>query len=34
MKPKQTGWREVKEKIAEDEDGFVLKLKDAWNKRK
>ena len=24
-------WKEVKKRIAEDEAGFVLKLKDAWN---
>jgi hypothetical protein len=27
-------WKEVKKRIAEDEAGFVSKLKDAWNKRK
>jgi len=24
-------WREVKNRIAEDEEGFVSKLKEAWN---
>jgi hypothetical protein len=27
-------WKEVKKKIAEDEDNFVSTLKEAWNKRK
>ena len=27
-------WKEVKKRIAEDEAGFVSKLKDSWNKRK
>jgi hypothetical protein len=27
-------WREVKKRIAEDEVGFVLALKDAWNSKK
>jgi hypothetical protein len=27
-------WREVKKRLAEDEAGFVLKLKDAWNNQK
>ncbi|MBS7619851.1 hypothetical protein KEJ21_04300 [Candidatus Bathyarchaeota archaeon] len=26
-------WREVKKKIMEDEEGFALMLKEAWNKR-
>jgi len=26
-------WREVKKRIAEDEEGFVSKLKEAWNKK-
>jgi len=26
-------WREVKKRIAEDEEGFVSKLKEAWSKR-
>jgi hypothetical protein len=26
-------WREVKKRIAEDEEGFVTKLKEAWNRR-
>jgi hypothetical protein len=26
-------WKEVKKKIAEDEEGFVSRLKDAWRKR-
>jgi type IV secretory pathway VirB4 component len=26
-------WRKVKKRIAEDEEGFVSKLKEAWNKR-
>ena len=25
-------WREVKKRIAEDEDGFVSKLREAWVK--
>jgi len=24
-------WREVKKRLAEDENGFTLKLKEAWN---
>lgn len=24
-------WTEVKKRLAEDEDGFALKLKNAWN---
>jgi ribosomal protein L17 len=28
-----TAWREVKKKIAEDEEGFVSKLNDALSKR-
>jgi alkyl hydroperoxide reductase subunit AhpC len=24
-------WREVKKRIAEDEEGFISKLKEAWN---
>jgi len=27
-----TAWKEVKKKIAEDEEGFVSKMKEAWNK--
>ena len=27
-------WREVKNRIAQDEDGFVSKLKNAWNSQK
>jgi ribosomal protein L17 len=27
-------WREVKKKIAENEDDFVSKLKNAWNEQK
>jgi hypothetical protein len=26
-------WAEVKKRIAEDEEGFVSELKEAWNKR-
>jgi hypothetical protein len=26
-------WKEVKKRIAEDEAGFVYKLKEAWNKK-
>jgi len=26
-------WREVKKRIAKDEEGFVFKLKEAWSKR-
>jgi len=26
-------WREVKKKIAQDEEAFASKLKEAWNKR-
>jgi len=26
-------WREVKKRIAEDEEGFVSKLKEAWNQK-
>ena len=26
-------WREVKKRMAEDEEDFVSKLKEAWNKR-
>ena len=26
-------WKEVKKRLAEDEDGFALKLKEAWNSR-
>ncbi len=26
-------WRQVKERLADDEDGFVLQLKDAWQNR-
>jgi len=26
-------WKEVKKRIAEDEEGFVSKLKAAWNKK-
>jgi len=26
-------WKEVKKRIAEDEDGFVSDLREAWNKR-
>jgi len=26
-------WKEVKKKIAEDEEDFVSKLKEAWNKK-
>jgi len=26
-------WREVKKRVAEDEKGFVSKLKEAWSKR-
>ena len=29
-----TTWKEVKKKIAEDEDNFVSSLKEAWSKRK
>ena len=25
-------WREVKRRIAEDEDGFISELKEAWSK--
>jgi len=25
-------WKEVKKRIAEDEEGFVSQLKEAWNK--
>jgi len=25
-------WKEVKKKIAEDEEGFVSRLKEEWNK--
>ena len=25
-------WREVKKRIAEDEEGFVSKLKESWSK--
>jgi len=27
-------WREVKNRIAQDEDGFVSELKNAWNSQK
>lgn len=27
-------WKEVKKRIAEDEENFVSKLKEAWNKQK
>ena len=27
-------WREVKKRIAEDEEKFVSNLREAWNKRK
>jgi len=26
-------WKEVKKRIAEDEEGFVSKLKEAWSKK-
>ena len=26
-------WKEVKNRIAEDEEGFVSKLREAWRKR-
>lgn len=26
-------WREVKKRMAEDEEGFVSELKEAWNKK-
>jgi len=26
-------WKEVKKRIAEDEEGFVSKLREAWNKK-
>ena len=26
-------WKEVKKRIAEDEEGFVSKLKEAWTKQ-
>jgi len=26
-------WRKVKNRIAEDEEGFISRLKDAWNER-
>jgi len=26
-------WKEVKKRIAEDEESFVSKLKEAWNKK-
>jgi ATP-dependent Zn protease len=26
-------WREVKKRIAEDEEGFVSRLKEVWDKR-
>ena len=26
-------WREVKKRLAEDEAGFAMKLKEAWNSR-
>jgi len=28
-----TTWREVKKRLAEDEEGFALELKEAWNSR-
>jgi len=28
-----TAWKEVKKRMAEDEEGFVSKLKEAWSKR-
>ena len=28
-----TAWKEVKKRIAEDGEGFILDLKEAWNKR-
>jgi len=27
-------WKEVKKRIAEDEEGFAMALKQEWNKRK
>jgi hypothetical protein len=27
-------WKEVKKRLAEDEDGFALELKEAWNSRR
>jgi len=26
-------WKEVKKRIAEDEEGFASRLREAWNKR-
>jgi len=26
-------WREVKKRIAEDEEGFIFRLKETWSKR-
>ena len=26
-------WREVKKRLTEDKEAFVVELKDAWNKR-
>jgi hypothetical protein len=26
-------WRQIKRRLAENEDGFVLELKNAWEKR-
>ena len=26
-------WRQVKQRLTDDEDGFVLQLKDAWQNR-
>jgi len=26
-------WKEIKKRIAKDEEGFVFRLKEAWNKR-
>lgn len=26
-------WKEVKKRITEDEEGFISKLKEIWNKR-
>jgi hypothetical protein len=26
-------WKEVKKRMAEDEEGFISELKEAWNKR-
>jgi len=28
-----SAWKEVKKRVAEDEEGFVSKLREAWSKR-